>query len=102
MVPSNGNRDGKRLRLLLRVLTSAHHVKRHIGLVSDNPTVVRIGRDVEHLARTQFEHTAVLERRRADPAQDIAKMLDRAITLSLRHADMLRPAPARLIRRAPD
>jgi hypothetical protein len=77
-------------------------MQRHVRLVPDDPAVVRNRRDVERLSRTELEHTAIVEGRRRDAAEDEPDVLDLAACFADRRADVLGPSPARLVLRTPN
>src|SRR5690349_16704367 len=82
-----------------RVVIGAEEMERHIKLVADNPAVVprRARRDVEDLAGAHLDHVAVSHRRGCAAGYDHSDMLDLAVSLALRLADMLRLFPAGLV-----
>src|SRR5215207_2627141 len=89
-------------RRLPGVVGGAEEVERDVRLVADHPAIVRLGRDVEQLAGPELDHPAVSERRRRGARQHEAHVLHGASGLPERRADVLRPAPAGLVRRSTD
>ena len=67
---------------LPRVLGGTQEMQRYIGLIADNPTVVRFGRDIEDITCPHFGDAAIRKRRRSTPGDYHADMLDGAESLA--------------------
>src|SRR5690349_11163056 len=61
---------------------------------------MRFGRDVEELTCSKLDDSPVIESRRRRARHDKSNVLDSAALLPQRGTDMLRPPPARLVRRS--
>src|SRR5262249_47411244 len=81
------------------VAICSEEVQRHVGIVADDPAVVRHRSDVEQVTGVEFGHLAVGERRGGDSGQDQAHVLHLTATEPEGGTDMRRPSPPRLIRR---
>src|SRR5262249_5915676 len=82
---------------LLGVRVGAKKMQRHIRLVADHPTVVRILRYVEQLAGTQLEHPAIVERGRGNAGENEPDVLHGTACFPQPGTYMLAPAPPRFI-----
>jgi hypothetical protein len=61
-----------------RVVISAEEMQRHVGLITEHPRVVRLGRDVEQVPGAHLDHPAVRECRGGSAGDDEADVLDLA------------------------
>src|SRR4051794_7458878 len=84
-----------------RVLLASQEVERHVGIVADDPRVVP-RRHVEEVARAHHALLAVVHPDGRGARHHQPDVLDRARRGAGRGADMLGPAPARLVRRPAD
>src|ERR1700686_2848645 len=80
-----------------RVVISTEGMQRHVGLITEHPRVVRLGRDVEQVSGAQFDHPAVRECRGGSAGDDEPDVLDVAPRLPETTPHVLGPTPARLV-----
>jgi hypothetical protein len=85
-----------------RVVICSEEVERHVGIVANDPAVVRHRSDVEQVTGVEFGHLAVGERRGRDPGEDQAHVLHQTVAEAECGTDVRRPSPTRLIRRPSD
>ncbi len=84
------------------VVLRPHEVQGHVRPVADHPTVVGNRRNVEERPLGQLDDRAVVEGGGRYPGENHADVLHRAACRADRGPDVLRPFPARLVRRPPD
>jgi hypothetical protein len=87
---------------LPRVLFGAEKVKRNVGLIADDPAIVRDGRNVEKIAGFEFDHQTIIERDGGDSRENEANVFNRATRRADTWTDVLAPFPTGFIRRAPN
>src|SRR6185295_19704452 len=79
----------------------AREVERDVATVADDPAVVS-GTDEEEIARRELDDPPVREGDAGASFEHVSDVLHLAEPRPGRGADVLGPAPARLVRRAPD
>src|SRR5713101_7661261 len=72
-------------------------VQRHIGLISDHPTVVRFRGDIEQGTRRELPDATIVERRHCPASQHETQVLDATTVRSDRWTHIDRPLPPGLI-----
>src|SRR6266704_61818 len=81
----------------LRVMIRPEKVQRHIGLIPDDPTVVRFRGDVEQRTRRELPDATIVERRHCPALQHKTQVLDATTVRSDCWTHIDRPLPPGLI-----
>src|ERR1700736_1029338 len=77
-------------------------MERHIRFLAHDPTIVRHRRNIEEFSRVHFDHAPIIESCRRYTREHHADMFNMTASSAKRFADVLAPAPTRLISSATD